>query len=129
MTVVLGLAVSTVGVSSAQALTNISVSGTLDDSHNLFQYSTFRYHSVGPAYFQMVSYDSCGGSDYLGLRNTSGFQVTTSIQFGPLGTQQWNEFDYTTYNIPTASYAFNGRNTGGYCVNGNYLKWNGYLKW
>lgn len=83
------------------------VSGTIDTSGGLVQYSTFRYHGGGPATLEVDSYPGYSDGNWLrvGLRNPAGTQVAV-IQFedgSPLGTTM------SFGSVAAGDYALNAR--------------------
>lgn len=110
---------------------SVGISGTNDTREGLYQAPTYRYHDRGGANFTMQSMSpgTCGGSINLGLRNTSGTQITNTLAFSTTNNQIFTVPSSSSPGVlPAGSYAFNTRATGAWC--GYYvINWSGVLNW
>ncbi len=121
----LAVAVSVlVAVPAAQANQLYNVSGTLNTSGTLVQYSTWRPHSSGVSDFTITNQVGCNGNRWSrwGLRKDgSSSQYTQSIQInGESGNGRFRRASDGSTTLPSGQYAINGRmanETGHFCDN------------
>lgn len=115
----------------AASAASVAISGTNVTTEGLYQSPTYRYHDRGGANFTMqaISPGTCGGSINLGLRNTSGTQITNTLAFTTTNNQIFTVPSSSSPGVlPAGSYAFNSRATGGFCGY-TTINWNGVLNW
>ena len=117
-------AASTLMIAPAQANQLWNVSGTLNTSGTLVQYSTWRPHSTGVSDFTISNQVGCSGNRWSrwGLRKDySSSQYTNSIQInGETGNGRLKRASDGSTSLPTGQYAINGRmanETGHGCDN------------
>ena len=117
-------AASTLMIAPAQANQLWNVSGTLNTSGTLVQYSTWRPHSTGVSDFTISNQVGCSGNRWSrwGLRKDySSSQYTDSIQInGETGNGRFKRASDGSTSLPTGQYAINGRmanETGHGCDN------------
>ncbi|MCA9686964.1 MAG: hypothetical protein KC457_32660 [Myxococcales bacterium] len=117
-------AASTLMIAPAQANQLWNVSGTLNTSGTLVQYSTWRPHSTGVSDFTISNQVGCSGNRWSrwGLRKDySSSQYTNSIQInGETGNGRFKRASDGSTSLPTGQYAINGRmanETGHGCDN------------
>ena len=123
--VVAGVAVaSALAVGPAQANQLWNVSGTLNTSGTLMQYSTWRPHTSGVSDFTISNQVGCSGNRWSrwGLRKDySTSQYTNTLQInGETGNGRFSRASDGSTTLPTGQYAINGRmanETGHGCDN------------
>lgn len=122
--VALAVLASVAAVAPAQANQSYPLSGTLNTSGTLIQYSTWRPHSSGVSDFTISNQVGCSGNRWSrwGLRKDySTSQFTTTIQInGEQGNGRFARADNGSTTLPSGQYALNGRmanETGHGCDN------------
>lgn len=115
---------SVVAVIPAQANQSWNVSGTLNTSGTLIQYSTWRPHSSGASDFTISNQVGCSGNRWSrwGLRkDQSSSQYTNTLQInGETGNGRFTRASDGSATLPSGQYAINGRmanETGHGCDN------------
>ena len=119
-------AIMAAGLAAAPAQANQSwnISGTLNTSGTLMQYSTWRPHSSGVSDFTITNQVGCSGNRWSrwGLRKDgSSDQYTQTLQInGESGNGRFKRVSDGSTTLPSGQYAINGRmanETGHGCDN------------
>lgn len=118
------LLVSGLAGTPAQANQLYNLTGTLNTSGTLIQYSTWRPHSSGTSDFSISNQVGCSGNRWSrwGLRKDySSSQYTNSLQInGETGNGRFSRASNGSTTLPSGQYAINGRmanETGHGCDN------------
>jgi hypothetical protein len=98
-------------VGPAQAAT-YNLWGTLNVNAPPTYYPTYRYHSSGMAWFNLVTKPPCGGTFRMGLRYNTGVQATQTLVWGAYGPKAFVSATTGSTIIPTGSYAVTVSDTG-----------------
>lgn len=111
------------------------LSGSVNHSGSLMQYSTFRYHRLGNPGMQLSYWNHGAGwaQQYMrfGLRNSAGTQVTNSIQINPGENYVWKQFTALAGQTMVGNLALNARSAdyGAYADDKRYtVEWVGTLR-
>lgn len=112
-----------VAFASPASATLIPLTGTLNTSGTLVQYSTYRPHVSGPSEMAISNNTGCADNRFsrFGLRVNDTSQYTNTNQYnGETGSQPFTRASNGSSTIGTGSYAINGRmanETGHGCDN------------
>lgn len=111
------------GLAPAMAAQLYPLTGTLNTSGTLIQYSTYRPHASGGSNFAISNNVGCADNRWsrFGLRVNDSTQYTQTLQFnGETGSQAFKRASDGSATIAAGSYAINGRmanETGHGCDN------------
>jgi hypothetical protein len=124
-----GMAALVLGVANPAAAATYALTGTLNTSGTLVQYSTYRPHISGGASLRVYDNTGCSANRWsrFGLRINDSSQFTNSNQYnGDGGDRVFTRASNGSRTLPTNDYAINGRmanQTGQGCDN----YWEGVL--